>query len=262
MTKTTADLQTFDDETHYQVWQSELLAEMGISRWVSQSAPVTELSSSFWQEIQQNSSQPLEQPITDGASDFSSSIAVPHPVETVAVQDSQALSYQRSAITNYPVDNGYEVGEPTNFEPPTLSTATESIIERFALQVMVYSDWMLIVDEKHVQNDPRQAQLWQQLQLHLKSSIYYFRFPLLEEQDSISSTALILMQNRQMALAGFAGFLYRVAQTHRLQTYRIGSVSKLSDCLDSHPIERLPYLDEMIHDYRLKRQLWQILSQQ
>lgn len=267
MTKTVADLQTLDDEIHYQLWQSELLAEMGISRWVSQSAPVMTLSPSHWQAIEQESLERLDR-ATDGAlvdvSSSSTAFLAPvlAPAEDAVTEESQLLDIRPSVTSDYLTNDVYEVAEPTNFEQSPTPSITNTIIERFTVQVLVYGQWVLIVDEKQLQSDPRQAQLWQQLQTQLKASIHYFRFPLLEleERDSMPTATLAIMHNRQMALAGFAGFLYRVAQTHRLQTYKMGNVSELSDCLDSQPIERLPYLSEMMTDYRLKRQLWQILS--
>ena len=117
-------------------------------------------------------------------------------------------------------------------------------------------EWTLVVDSRFLQTDSRQHQLWQQIIGGLKASPHFFNFPLLTDSQHLPKATVQLMSSYPMAVAGFSGFLYRINQGNP----KVGALTPLPDCLDEQPIQRLPYLVDMLDDYRLKRQLWQLLS--
>ena len=117
-------------------------------------------------------------------------------------------------------------------------------------------EWTLVVDSHFLQTDSRQQQLWQQIISGLKASVHFFNFPLLTDSQHLPKATVQLMSSYPMAVAGFSGFLYRINQGNP----KVGALTPLPDCLDEQPIQRLPYLVDMLDDYRLKRQLWQLLS--
>ena len=117
-------------------------------------------------------------------------------------------------------------------------------------------EWTLVVDSHFLQTDSRQHQLWQQIISGLKASVHFFNFPLLTDSQHLPKATVQLMSSYPMAVAGFSGFLYRINQGNP----KVGALTPLPDCLDEQPIQRLPYLVDMLDDYRLKRQLWQLLA--
>ena len=117
-------------------------------------------------------------------------------------------------------------------------------------------EWTLVVDSHFLQTDSRQHQLWQQIISGFKASVHFFNFPLLTDSQHLPKATVQLMSSYPMAVAGFSGFLYRINQGNP----KVGALTPLPDCLDEQPIQPLPYLVDMLDDYRLKRQLWQLLS--
>ena len=117
-------------------------------------------------------------------------------------------------------------------------------------------EWTLVVDSHFLQTESRQQQLWQQIISGLKASVHFFNFPLLTDSQNLPKATVQLMSSYPMAVAGFSGFLYRINQGNP----KVGALTPLPDCLDEQPIQRLPYLLDMLDDYRLKRQLWQLLA--
>ena len=132
----------------------------------------------------------------------------------------------------------------------------ELLTASFDVQAIVVGEWTLVVDSHFLQTDSRQQQLWQQIISGLKASVHFFNFPLLTDSQHLPKATVQLMSSYPMAVAGFSGFLYRINQGNP----KVGALTPLPDCLDEQPIQRLPYLLDMLDDYRLKRQLWQLLS--
>ena len=132
----------------------------------------------------------------------------------------------------------------------------ELLTASFDVQAIVVGEWTLVVDSHFLQTDSRQHQLWQQIISGFKASVHFFNFPLLTDSQHLPKATVQLMSSYPMAVAGFSGFLYRINQGNP----KVGALTPLPDCLDEQPIQCLPYLLDMLDDYRLKRQLWQLLS--
>ena len=280
------------DEQLYDAWQSEILAQMGITRWVRQDCPVKtfdnledfEVVSSYQaacalaampQQLQPAQTgltselAPIEKTpdinhpvIADDAVDSAvelppASLANFHPHD-VALPNHSSLLHDSSLPHDSPLksdpapnNDGYS---DERFNNEQLSD--ELLTASFDVQAIVVGEWTLVVDSHFLQTDSRQQQLWQQIISGLKASVHFFNFPLLTDSQHLPKATVQLMSSYPMAVAGFSGFLYRINQGNP----KVGALTPLPDCLDEQPIQRLPYLLDMLDDYRLKRQLWQLLA--
>ena len=280
------------DEQLYDAWQSEILAQMGITRWVRQDCPVKTFANledfevvSSYQAVETLAAMPQQlQPaqtgltselapiektpdinhpvIADDAVDSAvelppASLANFHPHD-VALPNHSSLLHDSSLPHDSPLksdpapnNDGYS---DERFNNEQLSD--ELLTASFDVQAIVVGEWTLVVDSHFLQTDSRQQQLWQQIISGLKASVHFFNFPLLTDSQHLPKATVQLMSSYPMAVAGFSGFLYRINQGNP----KVGALTPLPDCLDEQPIQRLPYLLDMLDDYRLKRQLWQLLS--
>ena len=280
------------DEQQYDAWQSEILAQMGVTRWVRQDCPVKTFANledfevvSSYQAVETLAAMPQQlQPAQTGLTselapidttpDFNhpviaddavggvaelppASLANFHPHD-VALPNHSSLLHDSSLPHDSPLksdpapnNDGYS---DERFNNEQLSD--ELLTASFNVQAIVVGDWTLVVDSHFLQTDSRQQQLWQQIISGLKASVHFFNFPLLTDSQHLPKATVQLMSSYPMAVAGFSGFLYRINQGNP----KVGALTPLPDCLDEQPIQRLPYLLDMLDDYRLKRQLWQLLS--
>ena len=280
------------DEQQYDAWQSEILAQMGVTRWVRQDCPVKTFANledfevvSSYQAVETLAAMPQQlQPaqtgltselapiektpdinhpvIADDAVDSAvelppASLANFHPHD-VALPNHSSLLHDSSLPHDSPLksdpapnNDGYS---DERFNNEQLSD--ELLTASFDVQAIVVGEWTLVVDSHFLQTDSRQQQLWQQIISGLKASVHFFNFPLLTDSQHLPKATVQLMSSYPMAVAGFSGFLYRINQGNP----KVGALTPLPDCLDEQPIQRLPYLLDMLDDYRLKRQLWQLLS--
>ena len=279
------------DEQQYDAWQSEILAQMGVTRWVRQDCPVKTFANledfevvSSYQAVETLAAMPQQlQPaqtgltselvpidttpdinhpvIADDAVDSAvelppASLADFHPHDVALLSDSSLphdlLLKSDPAPNNDGHSNPGQSEERFNNEQLNDELLTAS----FDVQAIVVGEWTLVVDSHFLQTDSRQHQLWQQIISGLKASVHFFNFPLLTDSQHLPKATVQLMSSYPMAVAGFSGFLYRINQGNP----KVGALTPLPDCLDEQPIQRLPYLLDMLDDYRLKRQLWQLLS--
>ena len=280
------------DEQQYDAWQSEILAQMGVTRWVRQDCPVKTFDNledfevvSSYQAVETLAAMPQQlQPAQTGLTselapidttpDFNhpviaddavgsvaelppASLADFHPHD-VALPNHSSLLHDSSLPHDSPLksdpapnNDGYS-DERFNNEQLNDELLTAS----FDVQAIVVGEWTLVVDSHFLQTDSRQHQLWQQIISGLKASVHFFNFPLLTDSQHLPKATVQLMSSYPMAVAGFSGFLYRINQGNP----KVGALTPLPDCLDEQPIQRLPYLVDMLDDYRLKRQLWQLLA--
>lgn len=280
------------DEQLYDAWQSEILAQMGVTRWVRQDCPVKTFDNledfevfSSYQAVETLAAMPQNlQPAQTGSTselapidttpDFNhpviaddaghSAVELPpasladfHPHD-VALPNHSSLLHDSSLPHDSPLksdpapnNDGYS---DERFNSEQLND--ELLTARFDVQAIVVGEWTLVVDSHFLQTDSRQHQLWQQIISGLKASVHFFNFPLLTDSQHLPKATVQLMSSYPMAVAGFSGFLYRINQGNP----KVGALTPLPDCLDEQPIQRLPYLLDMLDDYRLKRQLWQLLS--
>lgn len=273
------------DEQQYDAWQSEILAQMGVTRWVRQDCLVKTFANledfevfSSYQAVETLSAmpqqlQPAQTGLTSEIAPIDTTPDINHPVIADDAVDSavelppanladfhpQDLSLpHHSPLKVYPAPNNDEHSDAGHsdelFNNEQLND--ELLTASFDVQAIVVGEWTLVVDSHFLQTDSRQHQLWQQIISGLKASVHFFNFPLLTDSQHLPKATVKLMSSYPMAVAGFSGFLYRINQGNP----KVGALTPLPDCLDEQPIQRLPYLVDMLDDYRLKRQLWQLLS--
>lgn len=275
------------DEQQYDAWQSEILAQMGVTRWVRQDCPVKTFANledfevvSSYQAVETLAAMPQQlQPAQTG---LTSEIA---PIDTTpdfnhpVIADDVVHSVVELPPANLANFRPHDVALPNDLPLPNDSSLPhhsplksdlapnndgysdeqlndELLTASFDVQAIVVGEWTLVVDSHFLQTDSRQYQLWQQIISGLKSSPHFFNFPLLTDSQHLPKATVQLMSSYPMAVAGFSGFLYRINQGNP----KVGALTPLPDCLDEQPIQRLPYLLDMLDDYRLKRQLWQLLA--
>lgn len=285
------------DEQQYDAWQSEILAQMGITRWVRQDCPVKTFANledfevvTGYQAVETLAAMPpqLQSAQTGLTSELAPIATTPdinHPViaddaveravelppaspanfqtHDVALPNDLSLLHDSSLphdspFKSYPAPNhdGHSNAGHSDERFNNEQLNDELLTASFDVQAIVVGEWTLVVDSHFLQTDSRQQQLWQQIISGLKASVHFFNFPLLTDSQHLPKATVQLMSSYPMAVAGFSGFLYRINQGNP----KVGALTPLPDCLDEQPIQRLPYLVDMLDDYRLKRQLWQLLS--
>ena len=278
---------TLDEQQYHtlEIWQSEILAQMGVTRWVRQDCPVKTFDNvedfevvSSYQAACALAAMPQQlQPTQTGlTSNFSPIATTPdfnHPViaddavggvaelPSASLADFQThdlLLPHHSPLKSDPAPNSdrYSDGGHSDELFNNEQINDELLTASFDVQAIVVGEWTLVVDSHFLQTDSRQQQLWQQIISGLKASVHFFNFPLLTDSQHLPKATVQLMSSYPMAVAGFSGFLYRINQGNP----KVGALTPLPDCLAEQPIQRLPYLLDMLDDYRLKRQLWQLLS--
>ena len=273
------------DEQQYDAWQSEILAQMGVMRWVRQDCPVKTFDNvedfevvSSYQAVETLAAmppqlQPAQTGLTSELAPIDTTPDINHPVIADDAVGSVAELPPVSLVDFHPHDVALPHHSPLKSDPAPNSDRysddghsdelfnneqlnDELLTASFDVQAIVVGEWTLVVDSHFLQTDSRQHQLWQQIISGLKASVHFFNFPLLTDSQHLPKATVQLMSSYPMAVAGFSGFLYRINQGNP----KVGSLTPLPDCLDEQPIQRLPYLLDMLDDYRLKRQLWQLLS--
>lgn len=290
---------TLDEQQYHtlEIWQSEILAQMGITRWVRQDCPVKtfdnvedfEVVSSYQAACalaaMPQQLQPAQTRLTSNLAPIETTTDFNHPVIADDAVDSAVElppanladfhSHDVALPNDLPLPNDSSLPHDLSFKSdpaPNNDGHTnnghsddghsdeqlndELLTASFDVQAIVVGEWTLVVDSHFLQTDSRQHQLWQQIISGLKASVHFFNFPLLTDSQHLPKATVQLMSSYPMAVAGFSGFLYRINQGNP----KVGALTPLPDCLDEQPIQRLPYLVDMLDDYRLKRQLWQLLS--
>ena len=279
------------DEQQYDAWQSEILAQMGVTRWVRQDCPVKTFANledfevvSSYQAVETLAAmpqqlQPAQTGLTSEIAPIDTTPDINHPVIADDAVDS-AVELPPASLANFhphdvalpnhssllhdsplksdpaPNNDGYSDAGHSDERFNNEQLNDELLTASFDVQAIVVGEWTLVVDSRFLQTDSRQHQLWQQIISGLKASPHFFNFPLLTDSQHLPKATVQLMSSYPMAVAGFSGFLYRINQGNP----KVGALTPLPDCLDEQPIQRLPYLLDMLDDYRLKRQLWQLLS--
>ena len=295
---TVTDL-TLDEQQYHtlEIWQSEILAQMGITRWVRQDCPVKTFDNvedfevvSSYQAACALAAMPQQLPPAqtgltselapiDTTPDFNHPVIADDAVDSaVELSPANLANFQphdvallnhlsllhdsslphHSPLKVYPAPNNDRYSNPGQSDElfNNEQISDKLLTASFDVQAIVVGEWTLVVDSHFLQTDSRQHQLWQQIISGLKASVHFFNFPLLTDSQHLPKATVQLMSSYPMAVAGFSGFLYRINQGNP----KVGALTPLPDCLDEQPIQRLPYLLDMLDDYRLKRQLWQLLS--
>ena len=273
------------DEQQYDAWQSEILAQMGVTRWVRQDCPVKTFANledfevvSSYQAVETLAAMPQQLPPAqtgltselapiDTTPDFNHPVIADDAVGSVAELPLASLADfhphdiplpNHSPLKSDLAPNNDRYSNPGQSDElfNNEQINDELLTASFDVQAIVGGEWTLVVDSHFLQTDSRQQQLWQQIISGFKASVHFFNFPLLTDSQHLPKATVQLMSSYPMAVAGFSGFLYRINQGNP----KVGALTPLPDCLDEQPIQRLPYLLDMLDDYRLKRQLWQLLA--
>ena len=283
------------DEQQYDAWQSEILAQMGVTRWVRQDCLVKTFANvedfevvSSYQAVETLAAMPQQlQPAQTGLTselvpidttpDINHPVIADDAVESAVELPPASLADFHTHDVALPHDSPLKSDPAPNNDGHTNNGHSddghsddghsddghsdeqlndELLTASFDVQAIVVGEWTLVVDSHFLQTDSRQHQLWQQIISGFKASVHFFNFPLLTDSQHLPKATVQLMSSYPMAVAGFSGFLYRINQGNP----KVGALTPLPDCLDEQPIQRLPYLVDMLDDYRLKRQLWQLLS--
>lgn len=268
-------------------WQGQLLAAMGVDRWVSQSSPVLTLDNTIFDEFSpsmEDNQVVAPHPSSTSIMPTGDSHNVNSSLATASTDAVESLEQPISPIALLPksptLPNNLVSKEAKSYIAPVIPTLGEdgastfdissSLVSRFGLQAIRVFNWVLLVDSQALQQDPRDAQLWSQLTINLKQLPAYFDFPLCDNEANLPNAALQSMATYKMAWASLHGFLYglmhqsvnkALSDKSVIQTPRLGALTPLPECLESLSFERLPYLHEMVEDYRLKRQLWRLLTE-
>lgn len=279
------------DEQQYDAWQSEILAQMGVTRWVRQDCPVKTFANLedfevvySYQAVETLAAMPQQLQLAqtgltselapiDTTPDLNHPVIADDAVDSVAELPPASLADFQPHDLPLPNDSSLPHYSPLKSDPAlnydghtnagqsderfnNEQLNDELLTASFDVQAIVVGEWTLVVDSHFLRTDSRQHQLWQQIISGLKAPVHFFNFPLLTDSQHLPKATVQLMSSYPMAVAGFSGFLYRINQGNP----KVGALTPLPDCLDEQPIQRLPYLVDMLDDYRLKRQLWQLLA--
>lgn len=268
-------------------WQGQLLAAMGVDRWVSQSSPVLTLDNTIFDQVTftTEAEQVVEpRPSSTAVMPTGDSHNVSPSLATASTDAVESLEQPVSPTALLPkspvLPNNLVSQEAKSYIAPVVPNLGEdgastfdissSLVSRFGLQAIRVFNWVLLVDSQALQQDPRDAQLWSQLTINLKQLPAYFDFPLCDNEANLPNAALQSMATYKMAWASLHGFLHglmhqsvnkALSDKSVIQTPRLGALTPLPECLESLSFERLPYLHEMVEDYRLKCQLWRLLTE-
>lgn len=118
-------------------------------------------------------------------------------------------------------------------------------VSPFTLQGIGYNNWVLLVDLAKL--NQHSQKLWQNLHDGLSVVPDQLGFPFCQSMSTLD-----------MANASLAGFVFKLGQS---ELVKVSALTELPEGLDHERMVRTPLLDEMIAEPKLKRQLWQLLSQ-
>lgn len=273
-----------------QVYQRQILAMMGVTPWVSRDAarlPIefasrqTDLGSAAGMDAAVTEPQLLKHPkqlIAAEASNDAVDLDVIQPASEsviggahpdIAADDSKALATQpevenrehaikgpnrtlnlttKASSSQAPVSVGEGDGvtdNPLAYKDANDNSEQQIAVAPFTLQGVSYNNWVLLVDLANL--NERSQILWQNLQQGLSLLPDQLSFPFCETMSTLD-----------MANASLAGFVFKLGNSERVQ---VSALTELPEGLDHERMLRTPLLDEMIAEPKLKRQLWQLISQ-
>lgn len=253
------------NKRHY-LWQSQLLAEMGVTRWVSQVTPVEMSELDVFADTPKPAGDIAytDAPVTDSVDAPSEILSATVDVKTTSAATSVAMpvSVAIDAATEKTLSTNY-LNPPMQPMPAVNGAEMNAATTKLDLQAVVVHDWIWLVDDNYLQQQSRQRVLWQQIVANLSAEPQFFKFPMLANHAQLPASTVQLMGGINLALAGFSGFLYRLKTDHESgfdHPIKIGCLTPMPSYLQDQTIERLPYLEEMLADYRHKRQLWLLLT--
>lgn len=255
----------------HRAYQRLLLAHIGITPWVSQSAPVQNFA---WDEIitQQNFPQKNANSVTLFKNDI-----IKTPDDTLNSSQNLQTNLQSGigfSESHLPPDFANQPDPIATLDPPFLqnneninTTDNTAIIAdtcRYHIEAIVLPHWIFIADVDILQQDNRQLYLWQTIGRSMQANFYSLQFPIVtqpqhpqllsrtrnadEDVQSFDSTAV--------GLGSFQGFINSLRGEGR----QVGYLTPLSPVLHNFAMHRLPSLIEMVDNPMAKRELWHLIK--
>lgn len=273
----TLDTQMLSHQYQQSAYQRILLAEMGITPWVGQS----EIGQIFSPEtLFATLAETVENHNENSLSNLSGiSLAFSEP--TNFSQNSSCNVSTQNPTTQSPVlptptltPNNPPISHVQYPQPVTPQINQNLVQNQPAIRCHYYAikvqNWVIVADGDFLNHHSPSLQLWHNISHALSARQYEFRFPFTEGQHERGENSTLLVQ------ASFAGFLCAIERGSYLDngegmtitkslistspsSPKIGIVTPVAEWLENEAIRRLPYLTEMLEDYRQKRQFWQLM---
>lgn len=276
-------------------YQRLLLAQMGINVWVGQHEPVHDFmpedllnrlpASPYPAFDKQNFANQIDSQIGSQGHDNQNLDAQSPVIAEYAIGDSVVTQLSPSTlVVSNPLSNAQQIPSSTTQTAPLSLTAhsqfqsalTQNVTDfRCHCYAIKIQDWVIVADVDFLATQPQALQLWHNISQSLSLQQYEFRFPLIETNSSVNNSISQGGNLGVLVQASFAGFLCAIGHASYLGntelmitktddaaanlTQKIGIVTPLAECLENEHMRRLPYLTEMLEDYRQKRQFWQLM---
>ncbi len=257
-----------------------VLAALGIPVWAARDEAIQSVAvASLWgkrgqdaievtSELVRNQHADAESQVEIGLS--AQSVVPQHQISSVVhtrqlLEEAQSLSTHipRAGILPQEHNSSLPKDQPIQDKPTrqpfaqTIASSEMVHVEqvlRFSLEARIIGEWVVLVSVQAL-NHPDRRTLWQNINQAFQSAetsnateAYRLDWPLAEGAR---------WQHNVGAQAALMGFLTRFG-TER----RVGVMGELPDSITPEHLERLPSLDELLHEPLKKRSLWRLLSGQ
>ena len=255
-----------------QVQQRQILAMMGIGQWIQLSSATLKIediiypTETAYTEIAHTNSPSAENPVAQSTStQYTENLATP----SLVVADSEWPNRDNGVMLAL-IDN--KDSNPSQITP-TVADAVAPLVEKIAaptgidsfdmvnsdvgahgildkvapfdLQGGRYNNWVLLVDIQALDSDSQK--LWQNIIQALSLACETISFPICAGMDTV-----------ELANASFAGYLFKIGRSEEIQ---VAALTELPMGLTHPNVVSVATLEAMLADSRLKRQLWEQISQ-
>lgn len=250
-----------------QVQQRQILAMMGIGQWIQpSSATLTIDHISYPTEIAHTDSSSAENPVAQSISTKDTeNLAAPSLIVADSEWGNRADTVMFPLIDNTD-DNASQIMptvadvvaplvEQTTapivfdaFDSADFDIENNSTLDKvvpFDLQGGRYNNWILLVDIQALNSDSQK--LWQNITQALSLVCETISFPICAGMDTV-----------ELANASFAGYLFKIGRSEEIQ---VAALTELPVGLTHPNMVSVATLEAMLADSRLKRQLWEQISQ-
>lgn len=274
-----------EDTVYQQAWQNELLATLGITRWVRQHSPVVEIDLAQMAQAQQDnhSNLPLANSTTEYIENSNTNLVLYpdnivlepsahiNPEQNITNQQNLAVTpsadepLQSVDNTVYYIDRSdamvatARTANLTDIAPLVNKLPSPAISQPIAIEAIQIANWLILADSAVLKQHERQAQLWRSIVTNSNASVQYFNFPLIVSSELPVDSAHV-MSNQKMIAAAFAGFIYAASQGQSTKL-TIGHVTALPDSMLSLTTPSLPTLAQMLAESQFKRAFWLSVTQ-
>lgn len=233
-------------------YQRLMLAQMGITPWVS---PTTPVQSFDIKAIFTNTE-------VVNAQKFSQTIEI---YQNNASWTSHNLTLENTVAQGQPpvVETVTSQGNISQISP-VIEENTSQLTCRYHIQAMTLPNWLFIADNDILQQDNQQFELWQKIGQSMDATFYQLQFPLVNQphrqllsgHKNDPNTLTHLFANETLGMATFSGFVHSLVGGNR----QVGYLTPLPDILLTYPMQALPTLSAMLDDPQQKKTLWQLMQ--